>query len=223
LLTKKLGILLCGLVMWFGVGTISASESYLTDRDYQVIEQNMPDYQWAIARCEIPIEVLVAIHYRESGLHKGHYSFKRKVLVKNLGGAFMLDCGGEGTPEFEQNIRYEERKIAKQYDYDGDNRVSHNFRFACLVAANEIKKKARYGLETEEGIADTFWGYNGRVRGSYMNSAYVSSDPNGGKVMDFTFRGTKIVDINPGCMVLWKELKNSKRFKEIILKYRRHA
>lgn len=219
-MNDKLGILLCLLLLPV---TISASESYLTDKDYQKIEENYPAYAWALEQCDVPIEMLIAIHYRESGLHKGHYSFARKKVIKNLGGAFMLDCGGEGTEEFEQNIRNEERKVAKQYNYKGDTRVSHNFKFACLVAASEFLEKARYGLDTDEGVADAFWGYNGRVRDSYLKSAYVSSDPLRGRVMDFTFRGKRIIDINPGCMALWKELKDSKRLKEIILNYRRHA
>jgi len=188
---------------------------YLTDRDYKLIEQNYKYYHWAATMCDIPVEVLIAIHYRECELLRGRYSYRRKITVHNLGGPFMLDCGGEGTPDFENNIRYYERKIAKKYDYKGDIRVSHNFEFACLVAANEIKSKARYGFDTKHGIADTFWGYNGRAHKSYLDSAYVSSDPENGNVMSFKFSGRTIVDTRPGCLVIWKELKHSKKLQII--------
>jgi len=192
---------------------------YLTDRDYQVIEQNYKYYHWAAKICDIPEELLIAIHYRESKLYHGYYSFKRKVLVKNLGGPFMLDCGGQGTDEFKANIRYEECRIAKKYNFKGDTRVSHNFIFACLVAADYIKNKTRYDLNTEHGVADMFWGYNGRAHKSYLHSAYVCSDPKNGKKMSFIFKGREIVDVNPGCLAIWRELKNSKKLLIITSKY----
>lgn len=195
------------------------SLQYLTDRDYRMIEQNYKYYHWATTVCDIPVETLIAVHYRESGLHRGWYSFKRKAVVKNLGGPFMLDCGGEGTTEFETRIRYYEQKIANKYSFKGDTRVSHNFAFACLVAADMMKSKARYGLGTEEGVADAFWGYNGRVRGSYLNSAYVCSDPKRGKIMHFNFQRRTKADVNPGCLTLWRELKQSKKLHNIILKH----
>lgn len=188
---------------------------YLKDRDYQMIQKNYKYYYWAATKCDIPIETLIAIHHRESKLYRGYYSFTRNIVVKNLGGPFMLDCGGEGTIEFKANIRYEERRIAKKYNFEGDTRVSHNFTFACLVAADYIKNKARYSLDTEHGVADMFWGYNGRAHKSYFDSSYVSSDPKNSKIMSFTFKGKAKNDVNPGCLVLWKELKNSKKFRAI--------
>jgi len=194
-------------------------EKYLTDRDYRLIQKNYKYYHWAAEGCNIPVESLIAIHYRESRLHRGYYSYKRKVVVKNLGGPFMLDCGGDGTDEFEANIRREERRIAKKYKFEGDTRVSHNFAFACLVAADYIKSKARYGLKTKKGIADMFWGYNGRVHKSYLDSSYVCSDPKNGNTMSFVYLGNTIVDSNPGCLAIFEELNNSKRFRKIVSKY----
>jgi len=194
-------------------------ETYLTDNDYQIIEKNYQYYRWASIVCNIPIEVFIAIHYRECNLLRGFYSHKRKVIVHNLGGPFMLDCGGEGTSDFEANIRYHELKIAKKYRFKGDTRVSHNFAFACLVVANKIKNKTRYGLDTEEGIADMFWGYNSRINGAYLNSAYVCSDPKNGHIMTFKFKGKTIIDTRPGCLPIWKELKKSKRLQNISHKY----
>jgi len=198
---------------------LTEESQYLTDRDYLMITQNYGYYSWAATKCDIPVELMIAIHHRECRLHRGYYSYRRKIIVHNLGGPFMLDCGGEGTPDFEANIRHYEHKIAKKYNYKGDTRVSHNFEFACLVAANEIKNKTRYGLDTERGIADTFWGYNGRVHKSYLDSAYVCSDPKNGNVMSFFFKGKRTIDTNPGCLAILKELKNSKKLKAIALKY----
>ncbi len=188
---------------------------YLTDRDYRKIQQNYKYYYWAATNCDVPVEALIAIHYRESKLYRGWYSFRKKAVVKNLGGPFMLDCGGEGTEEFEANIRREERRIAKKYNFEGDTRVSHNFAFACLVAVDYIKNKARYGLDTKHGITDMFWGYNGRAHKSYLHSSYVCSDPKNGKIMSFTFQGKTKVDGNPGCLALWRELNNSKKLRDI--------
>jgi len=198
-----------------------AMGTYLTDKDYQIIKQNYKYYHWAATNCSIPIEALIAIHHRESRLRRGWYSYKRKVVVKNLGGPFMLDCGGENTGEFEANIRREERRIAKKYNFKGDTRVSYNFAFACLVAVDYIKTKARYGLDTRHGIADMFWGYNGRAHKSYLHSAYVYSDPKNGKTMSFTYLGKTKVDFNPGCLALWRELKKSKKLRIIASKYQK--
>jgi len=121
----------------------------------------------------------------------------------------MLDCGAEGTLEFEARIRYHEKKIADKYRFNDDTRISHNFAFACLVAADFIKQKARYGLNTEKGVADMFWGYNGRIKGSYLNSAYVCSDPKNGNVMTFKYKNKVITDTRAGCLPIWKELKNN--------------
>ena len=118
----------------------------------------------------------------------------------------MLDLGGEGTPEFVSRIRKEESRIAAIYSYVGDTRVSHNFEFACLVAAHYIKAKARYGLDTVRGVADMFWGYNGRYHDSYLLSSYVSSDPENGVILSFTFKGVTKSDMNAGCLAVWKEL-----------------
>ena len=196
------------IIVLFITPCVMAYNSYLTDRDFKIIKQNYNYYQWASELCDIPIEMLIAVHYREAHLHHGFYSHRRKIVVHNLGGAFMLDCGEDGTPNFEINIRNKEQEISKIYNYTGDTRVSHNFEFACLVAAHYIKTKARYGLNTEHGIADTFWGYNGRYHASYLKSSYVCSDPKNGNVMSYYYKANKRIDTNPGCLIIWRELKN---------------
>lgn len=201
------------------INSLTEPIGYLTNRDYEIIEQNYKYYYWASKKVGIPIEILIAIHYRESNLRMGYYSKKKKVLIKNIGGPFMLDRGGDETPDFDLNIRRYEHMVAQKYNYKGDTRVSHNFEFACLVAANEIKSKNRYGFNNEHGIADTFWGYNGRVRGSYLNSAYVCSDPKNGNILVFKLKDKTITDTRPGCLLIWKELKASEKFQAIVQKY----
>jgi hypothetical protein len=198
------------ILLIFIAQSLLAYNFYLTDKDFELIEQNYPYYKWASSICDIPIEMLIAVHYRESHLKR----------TKNIGGAFMLDCGGDGTPDFDLNIRQEEQKIASIYGYALDASISNDFAFACLVAAHYIKSKARYDLNTEHGVADAFWGYNGRAYSSYLKSAYVCSDPKNGNVMYYYYKGKKRIDVNPGCLVIWHELmlKNWKKIEREALK-----
>lgn len=208
---SKLGGGIIAAVLLFSASILSYN-TYLTDRDYKLIAQNLEYYLLAAATCDVPVEMIIAIHYRESYLRRGYYASKRKVVVNNIGGPFMLDCGGEGTPDFEANIRFEEKRIAKLYNYNPDARVSSDFAFACLVAAHYIKIKARFDLSTEHGVADTFWGYNGRAHKSCRDSAYVYSDPLNGNTMTLTFNGKTFVDRNAGTFVIWRELISDPRF-----------
>lgn len=159
---------------------------------------------------------LVAIHYREATLHKGHWSKKKGGLIKNVGGPFMLDFGPRNDPsEFAKRIRAYERKIHRLYGLNGDvPRVSQDFNFAALCAAHHLKEKARWDLARSVVLADAMWGYNGRAKwnGGFKNSAYVWSDPLNGKSYKFTYRKddgqlAEFIDERPGTMVIYRELQ----------------
>lgn len=138
----------------------------------------------------------------------GWYSARRKKVVSNIGGPFMLDLGGEG-PEFGKRIRAYEAKIFKLYEGQGQApRVSNNFDFACLVAAHELKTKMRKG----RGLDDAVWGYNGRIRGTTVKqNAYTWNNPLKGHKMIFRHRDKQghmleFIDERPGVMVIYGEI-----------------
>ncbi len=131
----------------------------------------------------------------------------------------MLDFGPVGDhKEFAKRIRAYEAKMYKRWKLQGPiPRVSHNFRFACLTAAQHlmIKKHAINNdvyfrecretwtgrndcpLELEQCIAYAVWGYNGRAswhrdkegKRTHKKSSYVWSDPKNG--VDLMMRYTK--------------------------------
>lgn len=115
------GITLAAILFWvsFLVTTCAPKKAfpaevvqkYLIERDYRVIKEHWQDYKYAADLTGVPILLLPAIHYREAHLFTGWYSHKRKEVVKNIGGPFMLDLGplNDGV-EFERRIRaYEKR------------------------------------------------------------------------------------------------------------------
>lgn len=130
----------------------------------------------------------------------------------------MLDF--EGGSEFEDRIRKHEAKIFKKYYGDGHPaRISHNFKFACVLAADFILTKQRCRLENEECIADMFWGYNGRAKWhiddtgkkSYRGSPYVWNDPKRGRqmVMRYRLNNGKIrtfPDTMAGAYIIYQEI-----------------
>lgn len=181
---------------------------YLKPRDLDRIRAHWAEYEYAAERVGIPVEILPAIHYRESGLLDGWYSHRMKQVRENLGGPFMLDLGGEG-PEFGKRIRAYEAKIFKLYEGGGEvPRVSNNFDFACLVAAHELKTKMRKG----KGLADAVWGYNGRAKGATLaTNAYTWNNPLKGHRMIFRYRDKQghlleFIDERPGVMVIYGEI-----------------
>ena len=201
---------------------VSLSPNYFTDKDLETIQSNMDAYQYAENLTDVPVLLLAAIHYRESGLHKGYYSRKRKKVIKNIGGPFMLDYGPlNDHKEFARRIRAHEAKVHKLYKLDGPvAKISHNFKFASLVAAHHIKLKTRKRFKGKERLADAVWGYNGRAswhvlekgdKPSHINSSYVWSDPLRNHKMPAQYRDkhkrlVKYMDSRAGVMVLYKEL-----------------
>jgi hypothetical protein len=184
---------------------------YLTDRDVRLIREYWPQYSYAAKKAGIPVSILPAIHYRESDLHLGWWSKKQQKLIRNIGGPFMLDLGPhDNPPEFDRRIRQHEAKMAALYGYRSGAKVSHDFKFAALVAAHELKGKFRcYGC-----LADAVWGYNGRAGwhgGNHLRSSYVWSDPKRGHVLEMRYRrkdGTWVTypDARPGVMVIHAEI-----------------
>jgi hypothetical protein len=192
-------------------------KTYLTKKDIQLIKKFMPEYKAAAKKIGVPVLALPAIHYRESGLRLGFYSFKRKVLVKNLGGPFMLDCGGGGA-EFTQRIREYEKKVFKLYYGDSQHtpKVSHQFWFACLVAAYELKTKMRPDKWKDALLPDALWGYNGRVTWCGLeSSSYVWNDPKNGHPLKMRVNGIESIDTRPGTMIIYQELQDLEEQGEI--------
>lgn len=193
-----------------------AVEPYLTDKDITTIQKNLLDYDYAAKKFDIPVLILASIHYREAGLYRGWYSKKRKKLIKNVGGPFMLDLGPRNDPaEFARRIRKHEKFIHKYMGGSGSvPKISHDFRFSAIVAAYHLRIKTKCPLNRIDCLSDAVWGYNGRAawhKGKHQNSSYVWSDPKNGKkmLMRFTKRdGTikEFVDTRPGVMVIYKEL-----------------
>jgi hypothetical protein len=181
---------------------------YLKDRDLARIRLHWQEYDYAAKVVGIPVEILPAIHYRESGLLDGWYSHRMQQVRENIGGPFMLDLGGDG-PAFEARIRAYEAKIFKLYVGEGPApRVSNNFDFACLVAAHELKTKMRKG----KGLADAVWGYNGRAKGATLKTnAYTWNNPIKGHKMIAKYRDrhgeiVSYIDERPGVMVIYGEI-----------------
>ena len=190
--------------------------TYLTERNISTIQENWLDYAYAEDKVGIPVLLLAAIHYREADLHKGYYSYKRKKLIKNIGGPFMLDLGPlNDNAEFVKRIRGHEKYIHTLYGgVTPTPKVSHDFKFAVLVAAHHLLVKSKCDLDTEECMAYAVWGYNGRPswhKGDHKNSSYVWSDPKNGVSLMMRYRkkdGTikEFTDTRPGVMVIYKEL-----------------
>lgn len=205
---NRLGISV--LLSLLSVSTLDAG--YLKPRDIDRIRAHWAQYSKAAEIVGVPVEVLPAIHYRESGLLDGWYSAKRKVVVHNLGGPFMLDCGGEGE-EFKRNIRAYEAKVFRLYVGDGPvPRVSDNFDFAALCAAHELKSKMR-----GKGLADAVWGYNGRSKmHTYKANPYLWNNPRKGHKMLAKYRDRhgeiiQYIDERPGVMVIYSEIVNLRK------------
>lgn len=201
----------------------------------------MQDYTHAEEIVGVPALLLAAIHYRESNLHKGYYSKKRKKVVKNIGGPFMLDLGplNDGA-EFIKRIRWYEKMLFRLYEGRGSApKVSHNFSFAVLIAAHHLKLKSHDPIttgectalltgkddclfETSECVAYAVWGYNGRAswhKADHRNSSYVWNDPKNGKVLMMRYRkkdGTlkEFLDTRPGVMIIYRELVELFKVKE---------
>ena len=188
---------------------VTAKETYLTARDIKLIRANWSDYRYAAQKVSVPVVVLAAIHYREADLHKGWYSKRRNKVIKNIGGPFMLDFGPVGNHvEFARRIRAHEKVIYNLYGLS-PTKISHDFRFSAIVAADHLKKKANCGLMKIECLAYAVWGYNGRARwhkGDHRNSSYVWSDPKNGKVLMMRYKDKEFPDTRPGVMIIYKEL-----------------
>lgn len=187
---------------------------YLSAREVGLIRQYWPDYSYAAKKTGVPVAILPAIHWRESGLYKGYWSKPKGKLVKNIGGPFMLDCGGDGE-EFSKRVREHERRVWKSYGGHGNApKVSQNFRFAVLVAAHDLKTKHR-----GKSWADAVWGYNGRASWASMNeNAYLYSDPHKKKrlVVRYRNRAGELIsytDERPGVMVIYQEILKLKGVK----------
>lgn len=179
---------------------------YLTSKDVAKIKTHWAAYSIAAEVTDLPVEILPAIHHRESNLNLGFYSFKKKAIVKNVGGPFMLD---KGSKHFVKGIRDYETEIWRLYGYTGNPpRISENFQFAALVAAHELKSKMRKG----RGLDDAVWGYNGRIRGTTVKqNAYTWNNPLKGHRMIFRHRDKQghlleFIDERPGVMVIYGEI-----------------
>ncbi len=194
--------------------------SYLTDDDVSRIRELWPDYAYAAKMTGVPVEVLPAIHYREANLRMGWFSARRQKVTRNVGGPFMLDLGPlNDHAEFCRRIRAHEMAVCRKYRFAWPApRVSRNFRFAALVAADELKNKSRRGLRGE-GLADAVWGYNGRAawhHGNHLESAYVWNDPINGVVLTKRYKNAKgemvqFEDTRPGVMVVYSEILELRR------------
>ncbi len=215
-------------MLLLGSVSVGASETYLTEENILTVRENWSDYNYAAKKFDVPVLVLVAIHYRESDLRKGWYSKKRQEVVRNIGGPFMLDFGPLGDhKEFARRIRAYEKRMHRKYG-DGSSvvpKVSHDFRFAAWTAAQHLKNKDRFvmvkrdGTIDNEAIADAVWGYNGRAswhrdskgNRTHEKSSYVWSDPKNGITLFMQYRkkdGTmkRFIDMRPGVMIIYSEL-----------------
>jgi hypothetical protein len=183
-------------------------KGYLTQRDWDHIRSNWQDYAWAENRVGLPNGTLACIHFREAGLKR----------TSNIGGPFMLDLGPLDNPkEFARRIRAHEAKIAKKYGYRSGARVSADFRFAALVAADELKSKARKTVAPNDRLADALWGYNGRASWyqTFKDSPYVWNDPKRGIHLVKKYRKpdgemVEFVDSRPGAMVIFQEIRRAR-------------
>ena len=200
--------LLLGLIVLFPAYA-GNQVSYLTTREIRMVVNNRPDYEFAANRTGLPWLALAAIHYEEN-------DFKR--YVGSVGGAFALDLGeGPKPSDFEHRIWNHEEKVAKKYFYRRDAEVENDFRFACLVGADELRSKCRGKLWDDDGtvntevLYDAMMGYNGRVKGGWKKACYCANDPKRGKKMMTIYRlkdGTRkeYPCERPGAVTIWREL-----------------
>lgn len=188
----------------YGVASLGHAD-YLTNKDIKLIRKHWPDYKYASDITQVPVEILAAIHYRESGLLEGYYSKRRQCVVKNIGGPFMLDLGPRNDgAEFARRIRNYEYKVWRFYGWKGTAlRVRDNFRFAALVAAHELKSKFRTTL------ADAVYGYNGRsILMPLEVNPYVWNNPRAGIQFMVRYNDLEYLDTRPGVMVIYEEIKS---------------
>jgi len=171
----------------------------------------------------IPWQALAAIHYRENEFG---------MVSRRPGGPFQLDPGGsegELTVRIVQRVKDVCQRYGQQY-----GSIEDNFTVASIVAADELKNKARgviakAVLVDEDILADAFWGYNGRAsnhtedgtkdpqRASWCYSPYVANDPKRGVILrlrgtvpDDTVPGGRrridVEDQRPGALIIYREL-----------------
>jgi hypothetical protein len=177
---------------------------YLTSKEVAKIKTHWSAYVVAAEATDLPVEILPAIHYRESGLNLGWYSKKQKKVMPNVGGPFMLD---KGAKNFIKGIRGYESEIWRMYGYAGPApHVSDNFAFAALCAAHELKSKMR-----GKGLADAVWGYNGRSKMvTFKENAYLWNDPKRRPRMlaKYRHKGELVIyfDDRPGVMTIYAEI-----------------
>ncbi len=208
---RKLSLLLLFSLNAF-LGAIQG-DGYLNSEEINTVKTHWEDYKYGSEMTGVPILLLPAIHYRESGLYSGWHSFKRNKTVRNTGGPFMLDCGGSGE-EFTKRIRAYEKHVYNLYCGNAPKipKVSDNFRFAALVAAHELKTKLRGKVWTWDAMADAAWGYNGRAAWCHQNeSPYLWSDPKKGTKLISRYKNMKgewikYQDTRPGVLIIYKEL-----------------
>ena len=188
---------------------------YLTPAQISKIAANRPDYEYGAVRAGIPWLALAAIHVRESNL---------KRIPGNIGGAMMLDLGGKTGSEFERRIRSHEEKMARKYGYRYGASVEDDFRFSCLVAADEFRSKIRgklymwTGEVDEDVLANALWYYNGHAQKSWRYSPCVANNPQRGWVLEVRWKDKKgmvhsYMDTRPGTLVLWRELQSCTAFR----------
>lgn len=171
---------------------------YLDDRHIDLIRRWKPYYIHAAATVGgLTWQCLVPVHYREHGLENGS-----DVPGE---GPFGCDQGGEGGADNLAGIHAFVRKVCEIYSLTFGS-IEHDISLAAVVAAYELKQKARAnivgadGLINEGALADAYWGYNGRspyhtVTGeregdnnpkSFRWSPYVSNDPQNGVSLRLT-------------------------------------
>lgn len=196
----------------------SASLDYLTDAQLARARACLPAYRWAARQAGVPVFALAAVHYRESDFREGLLSVRTRRTASSPGGAFMLDRGGKTRAAFRANVRVYEQQVARRFGIWPAPRVRDDFRFACLVAAAELREKARgplwdrAGRVRREVLADALWGYNGRYRAqrTWRRSAYVANDPRRGVRLRIRVRmdGGLMTyrDPRPGALVVYDEL-----------------
>jgi hypothetical protein len=177
-----------------------------------MLRKNAPEYKKAARVTGVPWTALAALHFRECGMVR---------TAGNAGGPFMLDFGGSGTI-FEDRIARHEVKMCLKYRFKRGTTVSRNFLFACVVAGDELRSKARKTLWKCDGtvnrfaLADAYFGYNGRASwyGHWRKSPFVSNHPEAGYKLRLYWVSTKtgkrhsFIDCRPGAIVVWDELKH---------------
>ena len=159
----------------------------------------MDEYRVAAEWIGVPVLALPAIHYIEANLER----------TRNVGGAFMLDRGGDGTTMFDKNIRDYERIVAKRLNISPVPKVSRDFWFAATCAAYELREKRRGRGWGRDVLADAMWGYNGRPKShrTWRDSAYVWNDPKRGRRIWVCGRTKTYLCERPGAIVIYDEIK----------------